>query len=258
MVIAMIGFAGWRQTWLILSAVLLALIPCIAWLLRSHTHRHARYLREVEEGERRAGPRTVRHHWTRREVLRDPRFYLYMPAQLCPSFFFTGFFFHQIYLVEYKGWDLARWGVLFGIYAAASLVATIASGPLVDRLGAVRHMPWFCVPLGIGLLILSFTDHELAAPLFLVMTGITSGWNPTVVGPFWADMYGTRHLATIKSLGTALMVLSSALSPFVLGWLFDFGFELDAVARVSALVIACCAVLAHVALGETRRGLDRT
>lgn len=254
LVIAAIGYAGWRQSWVLLSVVLVGMLPLLAFLLRRHGERHARYLVELENAERISSTRRTRHHWTRREVLRDPRFYLYMPAQLCPSFFFTGFFFHQIYLVEYKGWDLVRWGVLFGVYAAASLVATIASGPLVDRLGAIRHLPWFCVPLGIGLLVLSLTANEMAAPVFLVMTGITSGWNPTVVGPFWADMYGTRHLAAIKSLGTALMVLSSALSPFVLGWLFDFGIELDTVAGISAMIIMACALLAHFALGETRRG----
>ena len=51
------------------------------------------------------------------ERRRDPRFYLYMPAQLCPSIFFTGFFFHQIHLVETKGWELAHWGPMFAIYA---------------------------------------------------------------------------------------------------------------------------------------------
>ena len=252
-VVAAIGIFGWRQTWLLLAVALVLLLPVLTLLLRGHRRRHARYLDRLAAEDRSAGSTASRRSWTRREVLRDPRFYLYMPAQLCPSFFFTGFFFHQIYVVETKSWDLASWAALFSSYAFASLITTIASGPLVDRLGAVRHAPWFCLPLGIGLLLLSLGDHVLLAPAFLILTGITSGWNPTVVGPFWAELYGTRHLASIKAMGTALMVLSSALSPFVLGWLFDQGFDLDEVALVSFLVILGCALLAHLALSKTRR-----
>ena len=255
-VVAAIALFGWRQTWLLLAAALVLLLPLLSLLLKGHERRHARYLRGLEAGENPANRSTVRRSWTRPEVLRDPRFYLYMPAQLCPSFFFTGFFFHQIYIVETKGWDLAGWAAMFASYAVASLLTTIASGPLVDRLGAVRHAPWFCLPLGLGLFLLSTGDHVMLAPAFLVLTGITSGWNPTVVGPFWADLYGTRHLASIKAMGTALMVLSSALSPFVLGWLFDRGFDLDDVALVSSFVILGCALLAHQCLAGTRRKMQ--
>ena len=255
-VVAAIAFYGWRQTWILLAAALVLLLPVLTLLLRGHHHRHARYLDGLEAEERSAGRSGGKLSWSRREVLCDLRFYLYMPAQLCPSFFFTGFFFHQIYIVETKGWDLAGWAAMFSSYALASLLTTVASGPLVDRLGAVRHAPWFCLPLGIGLFLLSSGDHVLIAPAFLILTGITSGWNPTVVGPFWADMYGTRHLASIKAMGTALMVLSSALSPFVLGWLFDKGFDLDHVALVSSAVILGCAVLAHLALSKTRREIQ--
>jgi predicted MFS family arabinose efflux permease len=255
MVISAIGLVGWRHTWLMLGGALLLLLPLLALLLKNHARRHAGYLAGLEARERAAAGSVAARSWTRQEVLRDPRFYLYMPAQLCPSFFFTGFFFHQIYIVETKGWNLAGWAAQFAAYAVASLLTTIASGPLVDRLGPVRHAPWFCLPLGTGLFLLSSGDHFLLAPAFLILTGITSGWNPTVVGPFWADMYGTRHLAAIKSMGTALMVFSSALSPFVLGLLFDSGYALEDVALASSAIILACALLAHQALAETRRGM---
>jgi MFS family permease len=255
-VVAAIALAGWRQTWVLLAVALVLLMPLLMLLLQGHDRRHARYLDSLTARENSTGQSTAIRSWTRPEVLRDPRFYLYMPAQLCPSFFFTGFFFHQIYIVESKGWDLAGWAAMFAGYAVASLLATIASGPLVDRLGAVRHAPWFCLPLGAGLLLLSMGDHVILASAFLILTGITSGWNPTVVGPFWAELYGTRHLASIKAMGTALMVLSSALSPFVLGWLFDQGYELDDMALVSSIVILGCALLAHQSLAETRRRMQ--
>ena len=82
----------------------------------------------------------LRRQWTRSEVLRDRRFYMAMPACLAPSFFFTGFFFHQVHLVAAKGWELSWWGSWFAAYAFASLLAThgVFVGP-----GALFEMPGY-------------------------------------------------------------------------------------------------------------------
>ena len=150
-----------------------------------------------------------------------------------------------MYLVESKGWDLSWWGALFAVYAATALASTLVTGYLVDRYGAVRLLPLFPLPLAAGLLLLALGDAPALAVVFLMLTGATAGWSVTVMGPFWAEMYGVLHLGAIKALGSALMVFGSALSPFFMGWLFDAGLSPDTLALVSALYIAAaCGVAA--------------
>jgi hypothetical protein len=42
-------------------------------------------------------------HWTRRQVLRDLRFYLILPALMGAPLIVTAVFFHQVPLAEAKG-----------------------------------------------------------------------------------------------------------------------------------------------------------
>lgn len=241
--ILLIAAVGWRDAWRVTAVVMLIiLIPATFWLLRDHRSRHQRYLETIHEASNNpAAAGKPRRQWTRSQVLHDLRFYMAAPAFLSPSFFFTGFFFHQVHLVETKGWDLTWWGTWFAAYAFASLLSTTVTGPLVDKLGAVRLMPMFPIPLACGLLILSLSDMPLIAIVFLIASGITSGWAVTVMGPMWAELYGVLHLGSIKALGSALSVFGSALSPFLLGWLIDSGASIDALAFGSAIfiVLAC-------------------
>jgi len=225
------------------------LIPSVLWLLRDHGRRHRRHLEALANVQNapQSAHRPRQRQWTRAEVLRDPRFYMVVPAALAPSFFFTGFFFHQVHLVETKGWALDWWGAAFALYAGASLLATLVTGALVDRLGAARLLPWFPVPLGLGLLVLSQSSLPLVGLVFLTLTGVTAGWTVTVMGPFWAEVYGVLHLGAIKALGAALSVFSSALSPFLLGWLIDTGIAVDTLAVGSAVYIALACGLASLA-----------
>ncbi len=64
------------------------------------------------------------------------------------------------------------------------------------------------------------------------------------MGPLWAELYGVLHLGAIKSLGTALSVLASALSPFLLGWLIDIAFSVEHLAFGSGCFILLACTLA--------------
>ena len=157
-----------------------------------------------------------------------------------------------MHIVETKGWDLTWWGTWFAAYAFASLFATMITGPLVDKLGAVRLMPMFPLPLACAFFVLSFSDAPMIAIAFLTLNGITAGWSVTVMGPLWAELYGVLHLGAIKALGSALSVFASALSPFLLGWLIDIGVSIDGLALGSSIYVALACVLASFAFRSPR------
>lgn len=250
--IALIAWFGWRDAFRTSGGLLLLImIPAILLLLKDHHRTHQRYLEELEGLAITGEPGDVIVHWTRRDVLMDRRFYLSMPALMATSLLFTGFFFHQIHLVESKGWALIWWGQMFSLYAAASFCATLVYGPLVDRYGAVRLLPLCILPFAAGLLLLYASSRPAAGVAYLFLTGMTSGGVAILLGPFWAEVYGTRHLGAIKSVGTAVSVFASAVSPFAMGWLIDQGMSMETLALLAALYIFASAAMARLAFSST-------
>lgn len=240
-VVALIATFGWRQMWAGLGVLLLlALVPFMLVLLKGHGERHNQ-LKAFENAEN--GRRTL-PGWSRRQVLSDPRFYALLPSYLAMSFIGTGFFFHQVHLTEVKGWELSVFVGFFAIYAAVQIVSSLVSGFLVDRFNARRLMQVYLLPALIGLCFIINSDAVWAGAAFMSFMGMTSGAVGVVHGAIWAEIYGLAHLGAIKALGTSLMVLSTALSPPMMGLAIDRGVTMETVAVycVGYIVIAAALV----------------
>jgi MFS family permease len=246
--VALLLWVGWRTSWQIAGVVLIMfMVPAILYLLRNHDLRHQNYLyrllAENDETERVYRQR----QWTRSEVVRDKLFYLFAPGLMSQPLMFTGFIFHQVHLVESKGWSLSSWASLFVMYALVSVGTKIITGFLVDRFGAIRMVPLLALPMGIGLVILSLSSSLVGGAVFLALTGITVGFQSTVTAPFWSEMYGNKHLGSIKSLGASAMVFCTALSPIILGWYIDRDTSMDTLAMGGAIYIILTSALAWYA-----------
>ena len=247
MLVALLLWAGWRLSWQVAAVLLLlCMVPAILYLLRNHEQRHKHYLAQLGHDSDEVKIYR-RRQWTRAEVIRDRYFYLFAPGLMSQPLMFTGFIFHQVHLVETKGWSLLGWAALFSVYAVVSVITKIVSGLLIDRYGAIRMVPLVALPMGIGLIILAFSTSLVGAAVFLVLTGITVGYQSTTTAPFWSEMYGNQHLGAIKSLGTAAMVFCTALSPLVIGWQIDLGTSMDTLAIAAAVYIFLTSGLAWYA-----------
>ena len=248
MLVTLLLWVGWRHSWQIAGAgLVLFMVPAILYLLRGHGQRHDDYLAQLRQPQADNVHAYRRRQWTRAEVIRDRYFYLFAPGLMSQPLMFTGFIFHQVHLVESKGWPLIGWAALFSLYAMVSVATKLVSGVLIDRYGAIRMVPLVALPMGIGLIVLANSTTLLGAAIFLVLTGITVGYQSTVTAPFWSEMYGNQHLGAIKSLGAAAMVLCTALSPIVFGWQIDIGTSMDTLAIASALYIFLTSALAYYA-----------
>lgn len=233
--VALLAGLGWRGAWTAMGAGLaVVLVPAVLWLLRGHHQRHRDHLEETATD---GGTGSHGRQWSRRDVLGDPRFYLILPAYLAPTFILTGFFFHQVHLAATKGWSLEWLATCFIAFAVMSLVGSLGSGPLVDRLGAVRLLPYYLMPMAAALVALAVSDHPGAALFYLAAAGLTTGAGSTIVGALWAEMYGTRHLGAIRAMASALMVFSTALAPAALGWAIDGGVTMEAIAVVCLVYV---------------------
>ncbi len=238
--VAMVLAVGWRETWLaIAGSLLVVIIPVVLTLLRGHSNRHAAYLKNLEQEEREAeaaesknagsgsGPQLS---WRRAQVIRDPRFYLILPGLMGPSFIFTGLFFHQILIMlEIQGWSRPLLASSYTLFAVMTVVASLITGILVDRAGAVRLLPWFLIPQILAILILLSGNEPWLIWLYMGTTGISVGVTHTLIAALWPELYGRRYLGSIRSLTIAISVFFSAASPVLLGYLFDFGAGLTSI-----------------------------
>ncbi|PWG62166.1 MFS transporter [Spiribacter halobius] len=241
--VLLIAGLGWRGAWLAIAAALLLLgLPLALALLRGEAVPRSR---AEGTGTGNAGD------WGRRAVLRDARFYAALPALLAPPFVITALFIHQVAVAEAKGWTLGWLAAVFPAFAVSHVLALLLSGPLVDRLGAVRLLPVYLLPLALALLVLALGGGQLAAPLYLGLAGLSVGAAGTLMGALWPELYGVTHLGAIRGLAHGCMVLSTAVAPALAGLLLDVGLS------VPGLALAMAGFVVAASLGSLRAGRSR-
>ncbi len=212
---------GWRQAWIVGAGYLIVMVPLVFLLARRQG------AGETEPVPRAAGARPALRHWSRSEVLRDPLFYALLPGMLAPPFMSTGVFFHQVHLVESKGWTLTWFASGYPVYSLATVLMSLVTGWAIDRYRCGRILPYYLLPLATGLWILGLVEAPWAVTAFMILGGISSGIAMTLLGAIWAELYGTDNLGAIRSVIMGGMVLATALAPGLMGWLIDAGIAIE-------------------------------
>ena len=218
--VALMGRVEWRTLWVAAALIALAGIPVLARLLRLE-----RTPQSMAASHSAAGMNGM--HWTSGQTLRHPLFWFMIPALLGPAAFNTAFFFQQVHFAELKGWTHVELVAMFPVYTGLSIVAMVASGWMLDRLGTARLMPFYQLPMVAAFLLFAQAagpGMALAAFFFLALT---TGANSTLPNAFWAEFYGTAHIGAIKAMAAAVMVFGSAVGPGITGVLIDAGVGLE-------------------------------
>ncbi|MEO0786768.1 MAG: MFS transporter [Pseudomonadota bacterium] len=214
-----LAWIGWRGTWLLAAGTLLLVaLPVLSMLL----------VRErVQTG--RAAPSTTSAHetecepWRRADVLREPSFWLMLSGVLAPAFMVTGLFFHHQHLLDVKDWPQSAFALGFSVFAITSIPALVIFGGLIDRLSARAMLPFYLLPMAIGLILPLAFDGVWVVYALMVLLGIMGGGAGTIMGAIWPELYGTQYLGEIRALSFSAMVVSSAVSPVLIGYLIDAG-----------------------------------
>ncbi len=237
--VSLADLIGWRFSWLVFAAVLVVVaLPLISALVAVE--------RSPRATDAAVQTSTVRD-WSRAEVLRDPLFYLILIGVMAPPFIGTTIFFHQVYLVELRGWSLEAFAASFTFMATMVVAFSLITGQLVDRFSAVMIMPAFLVPLSLACLVLGNFEQQWAAFVFMGLLGVSSGIQNTMFGTLWPEVYGVAHLGAIRAAIVAILVFATAVGPGLTGYLIDAGIALPAQVTVMGIYCAfACIVLAFV------------
>ncbi|MCC3304440.1 MFS transporter [Sneathiella sp. HT1-7] len=242
LIVLALGFVDWRLVWPAMGILAaFTLLPVEPFLIRHTSHQDgagATVLQAADEDAK---------HWTRAEMLRDKKFYFLVPTAMAPAAIVTGLFFHQVYLVEMKGWSFEFWSFSFIVFAFASLFGGVISGFLVDMYRARRLVPYVLLPMSLGILLFAYAHTQTYALLVMFFLGIGSGGTNPVLSSLWPEIYGTRHLGAIRSVATVVMVFGSALGPVFMGWALDASISLEAIIIASVIITFISAFLAKLA-----------
>jgi len=243
LVVSLLSMFAWTQVWQGAAAILLfAALPLIVSLMRvGRLPRNAQLQTQTSN---------VRQH-TRSEVLRDPVFWVLCCTTLMPAFISTSFFFHQQHIGDEKNWSYTLIATNFSVMALSNVVFALIAGVMIDRFSAVRLLPLYLMPLGCACVVLNQFSSVTALWAYMVLIGISGGTANTLLSSIWPEIYGTKHLGSIRSLVMAGMVFSTALGPGVTGWFIDQGVSYPD----QTLTMAAFCMLGTVTLIMTSRHL---
>lgn len=199
-----------------------------------------------------ATSKSARHvrSWTRREVIRDPVFWVLLGGVLAPGFVGTTIFYHQDYMATLHGWPPQLFATSLVVLSTTTVVVALIIGAIVDRYGAISILPFFLLPLSASCFTFSLSGAPFVLYLVMLLLGISYGVSSTLFGSLWPAVYGTAYLGSIRSVTVSAVVIATAAGPGLTGTLIDHGvtlpaqmFYLGAYCLIAAVVMAVAASL---------------
>ena len=183
--------------------------------------------------------------WRRRDVLKDFKFYMYLPLSLLMSFTVTGFLFHQVYIAEIKSWTLINLAQGFIFYAVSGITGSIISGILIDKLTGRKLIPIHLIPMFAIFIVMLFSDHVYVLYLYMAGLGLSNGFTENISNSLWAEMYGVKNLGSIKALLTFFGIMASASSPFLYGIILDQTGSINTLIYLSLILIILFSLMGY-------------
>lgn len=230
---------GWRLTWFSSSIFVFVILGLsFYFLLRNNNFKIEKNLNNNTEFQQIS--------WRRRDVLKDTKFYIYLPLSLLMSFTVTGFLFHQVFIADIKSWTMMNLAQSFIFFAVSGLIGSIFSGLLVDKFTGRKLIPFHLIPMALILVSLLFSNHVYILYLYMAGLGFSNGFTENISNSLWAEMYGVNNLGSIKALLTFFGVLASASSPFLYGILLDQTNSINILVYLSLTLILIFSMMAYI------------
>ena len=230
---------GWRLTWFSSSIFVFVILGLsFYFLLRNNNFKIEKNLDNNTEFQQVS--------WRRRDVLKDTKFYIYLPLSLLMSFTVTGFLFHQVFIANIKSWTMMNLAQSFIFFAVSGLIGSIFSGLLVDKFTGRKLIPFHLIPMALILASLLLSNHVYILYLYMAGLGFSNGFTENISNSLWAEMYGVNNLGSIKALLTFFGVLASASSPFLYGILLDQTNSINVLVYLSLTLILIFSMMAYI------------
>jgi len=240
LIVFLLTFVEWRNIWISISIVVIIVLPIVAYTLVREIKLDTR-----EEAKNNEIPKEIRQ-WKRTEVLKDYRFYIVSLNMLAMPWIATGSFVYQSFITNSKGWGPYVIAQSFMAYSTFSVITLFISGFLIDKFSSRKLLIYMNIPLFFSTIVLFYFKTPISSFVFLGLIGISNGLANVLGSSTWAEIYGVKHIGSIKALTTALMVFSTAFGTALFGILIDFGFSIEQIAVVSGAYILLSILLLYL------------
>ena len=130
LIVYLLSFIYWRDLWIQTSILILLILPLFSFLTVKDI---SIFSRENQSNSDKDEFYSVKS-WTRKEVLRDPKFYTILPAVLAPAFVITGIVINQSFIIESKGWDEYAIAKAFMFYSVFTVLTLFLAPPPFPKL----------------------------------------------------------------------------------------------------------------------------
>ena len=227
-------YFNFKQIWLLCSFSIVLFIPVLYFTLSNQTERQNRFKETIKENKK---------IWTTLQVIKDKRFLIYLPLTSSFSFIGTGLMFHQIFIFTQKGWTLEMLGTGFIFLGAFSIIGLLFGGTLIDLLNPKKAIIYLLLPIFIGIIFLLLFENFYFLIIYMSLYGLNLGVSSPFTGSLWAELFGLESLGTVKALFHAVVVLASALSPVIFGYIIDWGFGVVMIATICLVMIILSSLL---------------
>jgi len=226
LIVYLLSFIYWRDLWIQTSIFIAIVLPIFSFYMVKDISIFSR----EKENENNKNRFFLVKSWTRKEVLRDFKFYTMLPCILAPAFIITGIVINQSFIIESKAWGTYALAKAFMVYAALTVITLFLSGILVDKFTSRKLLLYLNFPMLLSLLTLILFSHSYSAFIFMGLLGVSNGLTNVLLSSLWAEIYGVDYLGSIKALTGSLMVFSTALATAVFGILIDLGYSIENIA----------------------------
>ena len=238
LIVYLLTLYTWQNIWLTISIIVIIFLPISSYLLVKNLN--------LDSRESNDNQKTLDNNikqWTRLEVLKDYRFYIISSNMLAMPWIATGVFVYQPFVTNSKGWGEFVIAQSFMSYSILTVATLLLAGPLIDKFSSRKLLIYMNIPLLISTFVIIFFDSSITAFFFLGLIGASNGFANVLGSATWAEIYGVKHIGSIKALTTALMVFSTAFGTALFGILIDNGFSIEKIAMISAIYIFTSLVL---------------
>ena len=245
LIIYLLTIIDWRDIWFYISILILIFLPILSFILIKNLNFDSR--EELSANETKE--KNIKN-WNRLEVLKDYRFYIICMNMLAMPWIATGVFVYQSFILSSKGWGPYIIAQSFMVYSIASVITLFLSGFLIDKFTSRKLLIYMNIPLLLSAAVLFYFKNPISSFFFLGLIGISNGLANVLGSSTWAEIYGVKHIGSIKALTTALMVFATAFGTALFGILIDMGLTIESISIISGTYIFISLVLLFIIKGK--------